>query len=212
MKENSLRNYYATLYEKQFPGLEYEWIRLCERFKASFNFNFESKSFDQILSEFASKSLPFSMQNTITALQCRVLLANAVAGPQELIFYAETLRKDLDEYTEGNEVHVIEILYCQTKVKVQVSLYPKDDAPQKRVIVTAFLGILFEKESAIHAIENSLVFVRKNDQFNFSNGFAQKDANEIIGFVLSEFKYTAERLLEKIKIANANAKLETHLK
>ena len=127
------------------------------------------------------------------------------SAADELRLYADTLRKDLDEYTEGNELHTVEIFYHQARVRVEIALYRAADAPPNRVLVQPSMKLAGEKNFGLKINRNSLVFMRPNNRFNFSPGYAQKDANEIIGYILANNKLSAEDILKYLNSSAGNS-------
>jgi len=177
---------YGELYDASYPGLEYDWIRVCQRFKNTFGFDFAGKSFDDVLSEFKTRDLPSLMMDTINALRDRKELSAQTVTVETLHRYSATLRRDLDEYGDGEVKHLMTAHHNNQLVKIEISIFAADDAPNELSCVIGVPSDNLTGEKVIYCEPNGerIIFVRKNDQYNFSPAFARNDANDLLGLVL----------------------------
>lgn len=126
------------------------------------------------------------MQHTINALRYRKVYFTLPATAVSLAQYGETLRADLDEYSDGRSAHAVTLRHTDELVEVTVRMSAEKQLHPVSVETVGPDKIAAE-ECEISAVDSweTITFVRYNNQFNFSPAFAQNDANGIIGFVLS---------------------------
>lgn len=190
--DDNLSTQISKIYDPVYPGLEYDWKRLCVRFKNSYRYDFAGKNFDQILSDFSAQKLPLASKHLIETLSNRHILSKLKTDDLSLIDYAETLRKNLDEFTEENELHLVEVISFESDVFVSVSLFLPEAAPLIRSVIHTNRNedkIKSIPQNEINLIEDSLCFVRQNNQFQFSKAMAHNDANNLIGFILANHSH-----------------------
>ncbi|HRH46614.1 MAG TPA: hypothetical protein PKY82_33530 [Pyrinomonadaceae bacterium] len=179
--------FFAQLYDKEFPGLEFDWVRLCRRVSHSFNYAFEGKTFDLILDDFHDLSLPRFSHNLVVALSHRRELGKVISTYFDHLRYAEQLLNELDGFTEKNELHLVEILVGDEAAQIRVSILSQGwtVSPRFKILEEPAVEILNELTLIDH---KTLAFSKPLTQFEFSSAFAVKDANEIISYILAKFE------------------------
>lgn len=191
-------------YDRAYPGLEFQWERLCRQMNATFGVKVEDfPDFETALTEFSKFSLPVFSSNLLLTLQKRKEWWNSSGSFSALLRYGRYLGRELDEFSDQEALHQVELRFNAEWVEVRVSIYLPANPPARKICVTKAEKLQAKRVDLTLESPQTLFFCRPNNQFLFSPAMAVADSNEVIGFVLSHSTLTAEDIWRDLSGENS---------